>query len=146
DLISDETIVALRKLAVADGDARVVDLCNEALAPRMMLTEHAYRRRRREVRVACADAWAAYSARSGIIVEPVPRISDDQIERLRRVAEVEGDTALVEVCERALRSTEARRACEVAWRARRLTPRLTPAIGLVVLALLLAACGEVEAP
>jgi hypothetical protein len=143
DLISDETLVALRKLAVADGDAATVDLCNEALVPRMQLTEHAYRRRRREVRLRCADAWTAYAARTGLVLEPVPRITDEQIAQLRRVAEVEEDAALVDTCDRALRSTEARRAAERAWRTR----RLTPAIGLAVaMALLAAACGQVEAP
>lgn len=145
--ISDATIEALRKLAIEEGNVRVVELCNEALAPRIHpITEEAARKRR-EVREQCAEEWAEYAARSGIIVAPPPRITDEQISRLRRIAELEGDTVLVSVCNRAPRSTEARRACEVAWRARKLTPVLLAVAFVATLALLLASagCGEVEA-
>ena len=135
DVISDETIEALRKLAIDEGNVRVVELCNEALAPRLQLTDEEYKRWCREVRRQCAVEWATYSAARGIIVEPLPTISDDQIKRLCRIAEREGDGVLVSVCNRALRRTEARRACEVAWRARKLTPALI-AFGLALVLLI----------
>ena len=122
-------------------------LCNEALASRMHPIGEEAARKRREVREQCAEKWAEYAARSGIIVAPPPRITDEQIRRLQKIADLEGDTVLVSVCNRALRSTEARRACEVAWRARKLTPVLLAVALVATLALLLASagCGEVEA-
>lgn len=141
DVISRATLEALRHLAAADEDADVVALVDEALAPAPPTAAAA--QRRRVALLQCEDAWRLYAARTGILVEPGPRITDEQLRRLRGIAQLEGDAILVSVCDRALRSVEARRACEVAWRSRRLTPALL-ACAIAVALLLACAAGCVD--
>lgn len=124
DPINDETIRALRRLATADGNLRVVELTARALAPAALHPIAGEAERvRREARAHCALEWAAQCERTGLVIEPPVTITDQQVRVLMRLAELEQDTVLVSVCHRALRAGAALRLAQVEWSARRLMPR-----------------------
>lgn len=131
DPINDETIRALRRLAEADGNIRVVELTTRALAPLVLhpIDEEA-QRQRREARAHCALSWSAYAMRTGLVIEPPATIAPEQILVLRRLAELERDAVLVGVCNRALRAGAALRLCQVEWRARKLWPLLAAVLAI----------------
>jgi hypothetical protein len=80
DTISDETIEAL------------------ALAPAMLHPiDGEAARQRPEVRERCPEAWRQRTVRSGILHEPLPRITDNQVRRLRAIAVAEGSVVLMSV-------------------------------------------------